>query len=76
MAKNETSPSGLKEPTKGFKGFKLSKNFFSSAKALIYSALGLAIAEMTYNGWIGQALGVLVLNVIGRALEFWVKKYE
>lgn len=66
----------IESPKCSFQNFKLSKNFFSSLKALIISGVGIVLSQLVFNNIIADGLSALVLNMIVRGLEFYFKKYE
>jgi len=66
----------MTSPKFSWKGFKLSKNFFSAVKKAIYVLVPAVIAELATNNLITAGVAGLLGPMLLNAIEFWLKEIE
>ena len=58
-----------------FKGFKLSKNFLSALKNMLYTLVPAVIAELVTNNLITAGVAALVGPMVLKSIEYWMNEY-
>jgi len=75
MPRKVKSPSLFKDPLHAFKGFKLSKNFWSAFKNAVYVLVPAFIAELVSNNILSAGVAGVISSAILKAIEYALKEY-
>ena len=65
----------VNSPVLSFRGFKLSANFFSALKNVVFVLVPAILTEMITNNMITVGLASMIATMVLKAAEYFFKKY-